>query len=158
MGFFDFLASSTPAGVASSTATAVIGSVFDGVDKLIRDFKLPPEVALDFEKFKTEQLGKLEAIDAADRASARTREVSVQSSSAVVAWTPSILAWFIIITFAGAQYFVFTHPLPVGNEMLIARVLGTLDMAVGILLGYYYGSSSGSRNKDVVITSLTQGK
>lgn len=150
MGFWDFLTSNTPGGAVSSTATAVIGTVFDGVDKLIRDFKLPPEVALEFEKFKTDQLGKLEAIDAADRASARAREVAVKD------WTPSVLAWCIIITFAGAQYFVFTHPLPVGNEMLIARVLGTLDMSVGIILGYYYGSSSGSRAKDATVQSLVQ--
>lgn len=151
MGFLDFLSSSTPAGVAASTAKAIAGTVFDGVDKIIRDFKLPPEELVKYEQFKLEQTAKLEAIDQADRASARGREMVLRD------WTPSSLAWLFVLIFAAAQWFVFTHPLPAGSETLIARVLGTLDMAVGMILGYYFGSSASSRSKEQLIGQMVNG-
>ena len=148
MGLLDWLTSSSPGGIAGTVASSIISETINGVDKIIQDFKLPPEQKILWEQFKLDQVTKLQAVAAADTASARQREMTVHD------WTPSILAWTIIIIFGGSNYYVFTHTLPTGNEMLIARVLGTLDMAVGLVLGYYYGSSASSRSKDITIHNM----
>ncbi len=145
MGLFDWLASATPGGVAGDAANRVIGGVFEGVDKLIRDFKLPPEQMLAYERFVEEQRAKFEEIAASDRDSARKREIALHD------WTPAALAFLIVATFGGAQWFVFTHTLPAGSETLVARVLGTIDMALGLVLGYYFGSSASSARKDTLL-------
>lgn len=49
MGFFDFADSSTPAGIVVSGAKGLADGVFNGVDKIIRDFKLPPEQLVAYE-------------------------------------------------------------------------------------------------------------
>jgi len=35
------------------------------------------------------------------------------------------------------------------------RSLGTIDMALGLVLGYYFGSSAGSDKKNELIRKLT---
>lgn len=49
MSFWDFMGSSTPAGVASSAAQGLATGILGGIDKIIRDFKLPPEQMVAFE-------------------------------------------------------------------------------------------------------------
>ena len=145
MGVWDFMSASTPGGAMGDVAQKAVGGIFDGVDKLIRDFKLPPEQMVEYEKFKEEAAGKLEEVAASDRNSARQREMALHDR------TPSLLAFLIVTTFGAAQWFVFTHALPVGSEMLVARVLGTIDMSLGLVLGYYFGSSAGSARKDALL-------
>lgn len=84
-------------------------------------------------------------LDNEDRASARAREQALRD------WAPSALALAFVAGFFGIQYFVFNYPLPDGSEMVIARVLGTMDAAVVMILSYYFGSSRGSARKDEMI-------
>ena len=128
------------------------GNLFAGVTDLVKAFKLPPEQQIQFEQAMAQMQATLqvtlEKVAADDRNSARQREMVVKDS------TPSYIAYGILAIFAAANLFVFTHELPKGNEMLISRVLGTIDMAVGLILGYYYGTSVGSMRK----TELLNGK
>lgn len=75
-------------------------------------------------------------------------------------WTPTLIAVMLFLIFAGANFFVFTHELPKGSETLIARVLGTIDSALGIVLAYYFVSSSQSEAKTETIAKMvdTAGK
>lgn len=83
----------------------------------------------------------LEALHAGDRASARAREIALRD------WTPKVLAILIVGGYGFVQYFLLTQPLPVDSREIIMRSLGTIDMALGMMLAYYYGSSSGSARK-----------
>jgi hypothetical protein len=145
MGFWDILAGSTPAGVAGSAVQAFGETLFGGIDRIIRDFKLPPEQLVEYEKFKLTAQAQLEQIAAADRDSARKREIATQDP------TNRRLAYAIVVVFGAAQYMVFTHPFPPDQAIMVARVLGTIDMALGLVLGFYFGSSASSARKDDII-------
>ena len=128
----------------------------DTVLGFIREFHMDPEQAAALEQkirqavmdyqLQTQQLVMQ------DRNSARQREMAVKDK------TPAVIAYAVLFIFGLANWYVFTHTLPAGNETLISRVLGTMDMAVGLILGYYYGSSAGSAAKHTMIDKLTDGK
>lgn len=86
------------------------------------------------------QLKKLDIdlakIAADDRASARTMAVSTHS------FTPSIMSYVIVVCWAIIQYFLFTHIIDASMRELIARVLGTLDGALMLVLSFWFGSSN----------------
>lgn len=73
-----------------------------------------------------------------DRANARHREIATSD------WTPRVMALIFVVGFFVTQCFVFTQPLPAGNEMIIAQALGTLNAAVLFIFGYYYGTTQGN--------------
>lgn len=83
----------------------------------------------------------LERIHAGDRASARDREARTGD------WTPRVLAAIVVIAWAVIQWHILTEVVPAEMRELAARALGTLDMALGMVLGYYFGSSAGSKAK-----------
>lgn len=90
----------------------------------------------------------LERIAAGDRDSARRRESETKD------WTPRLLALTIVSGWILVQYFLLMHVVP--NEMrdIIMRMLGVLDMALGSILNYYFGSSNSSEKKSAVIAKM----
>ena len=77
-------------------------------------------------------------IAANDRASARDMAVGTHSL------TPSILSYVTVVCWAIIQYFLFTHVIEPSMRELIARVLGTLDGALMLVLSFWFGSSNPS--------------
>ena len=75
-------------------------------------------------------------IAANDRASARDMAVGTHS------FTPSIMSYVIVCCWAVIQYFLFTHVIEASMRELIARVLGTLDGALMLVLSFWFGSSN----------------
>jgi hypothetical protein len=75
-------------------------------------------------------------IAADDRASARNMAVGTHSL------TPSIMSYIIVVCWAIIQYFLFTHVIEASMRELIARVLGTLDGALMLVLSFWFGSSN----------------
>jgi hypothetical protein len=49
------------------------------------------------------------------------------------------------------QGFLLTHVIDGTMRELIARVLGTLDSALMLVLSYYFGSSAGSAEKNQIM-------
>jgi hypothetical protein len=75
-------------------------------------------------------------IAANDRASARNMAINTQS------FTPSVMSYVIVCCWAVIQYFLFTHVIEASMRELIARVLGTLDGALMLVLSFWFGSSN----------------
>lgn len=75
-------------------------------------------------------------IAAEDRNSARNMAIGTHS------WTPSIMSYIIVVCWAIIQYFLFTHVIESSMRELIARVLGTLDGALMLVLSFWFGSSN----------------
>ena len=96
------------------------------------------EMGLDFAKLTVE-----------DRKSAREMQVTTQSH------IPPTLAILIVIAWAAVQGFLLTNVIDPSMRELIARVLGTLDGALMLVLSFYFGSSSGSQAKDTMIHNST---
>jgi hypothetical protein len=93
----------------------------------------------------------LEELAPTDRASAREREVKSGDS-----WTPRILASLIVMAWFAIQWHLLVHIIPQEMREIVMRTLGTLDMALGMVLGYYFGSSASSRTKTELIAKATQ--
>ena len=96
------------------------------------------EMGLDFEKLAV-----------ADRASARQMQISTNS------FVPPALSIMIVVAWSAVQYFLLTHVIDPSMRELIARVLGTLDGALMLVLSFYFGSSSGSQAKDTMLHNST---
>jgi len=90
----------------------------------------------------------LEAIAAEDRKSARSMMTMTGAQ------TPAILSYSVIIAWVFIQYYLFTTVIDPSMRELIARVLGTLDGALMLVLSFWFGSSSGSHAKDQTISDL----
>lgn len=87
-------------------------------------------------------------IDAADRASARDRQVRTGD------WTPSVLGAAIIIGFFGLLGWVLAWGLPTeGSEVLIV-LIGALAAMVTQIGNYFFGSSAGSKEKQDIIARM----
>jgi hypothetical protein len=77
----------------------------------------------------------LERIAASDRDSARNYAILTHDL------TPRILAIIVVIAWGMVQWFLFHNIIPAEMRELIARVLGTLDGALMLVLSYYFGSA-----------------
>jgi len=113
------LATATPEQIAS-------------VKKIDADFKVQMK-SLDID---------LVRIAADDRASARNYAIQTHDL------TPRVLAVVIVICYGLAQYFLFTHVIDPSMRELVARVLGTIDGALMLVLSYYFGSSHQHESSD----------
>jgi hypothetical protein len=103
--------------------------------KFRRDMK-----ALDVDLAKLEQ---------ADRQSARELTITGKAR------TPALLSWIVVVgTFVMYGWLVrFGNPLEL-DDVILGRILGTLDTAFGIVLAYWLGTSFSSKQKDETIKSM----
>lgn len=96
---------------------------------------------LDFKKAMAEAGIKLDDIAAQDRANARAREIATGDLTPKVLAGVFTLGWFCI------QWYLLAHVIPQEMREIIMRTLGTLDMTLGAIIYYYYGSSASSDRK-----------
>jgi hypothetical protein len=64
---------------------------------------------------------------------------------------PPILSVLVVVAWVLVQFFLLNHVIDASMRELVARVLGTLDGALMLVLSYYFGSSSGSQAKDEML-------
>lgn len=91
-------------------------------------------------------------IDAADRDSARNREIQTHDS------TPRVLAYATVAGFFGMVYYMLNWPIPAENRDLITTVMGFVAGFVGGVMTYYFGSSAGSKAKTEAISAALKSK
>ena len=77
----------------------------------------------------------LERIAASDRDSARKMAMETHD------WTPRVLAVVVVIAWGVVQWFLLHNVIDATMRELVARVLGTLDGALMLVLSYYFGSA-----------------
>jgi hypothetical protein len=110
------------------------------------DIKFLQERAMQHEEFMAEQQGK-------EMANARQREIDLASDERVpmmVKLVVPILALGVTgFSFALFALLIFVDVKPENKDILI-YVLGSLTGAVTMVLGYYFGSSLGSKDKDKI--------
>lgn len=102
------------------------------------------------------QLAELEAMGK-EMESARNREIQIATSDAAPMLnkivTPVLALGTVGLTFILFAIIIFTDVDADSKDILI-YVLGALTSAVTMVLGYYFGSSAGSKEKDSKIKDL----
>lgn len=113
--------------------------------KLIDRFIPDPEAKAraEMELLEMAQRGELKEfeLEVKDRDSARKREMEVKDS------TPRVLAYITILGYFMVLGYMLKFGLPENGGDALMIMLGTLGSAVTGALGYYFGSSSGSKSK-----------
>jgi hypothetical protein len=110
--------------ISAAMATATPDQLA-ALKKIDADFKVQMK-ALDID---------LDRIAASDRDSARKMAMETHD------WTPRILAVLIVISWGIVQWFLLHNVIEQSMRELVARVLGTLDGALMLVLSYYFGSA-----------------
>jgi hypothetical protein len=90
----------------------------------------------------------LERISADDRDSARKMRIETKD------WTPDLLSFVVVVSWVVIQFYIFSHVVDPSMRELVARVLGTLDAALTLVLSFWFGSSNNSRQKDDTLNNL----
>jgi hypothetical protein len=157
----------------------IVKTVGDIVDQNIynkeekaRDANLAVEKAHEFE-LRREELDQAEfdkvlanhleyyKTDAVDRASARDTEIKVLNAPNV-SWINAnirpVLATFVMVVAFGFFYLLVfrKQELRSVNDNVLFTILGGIIGYVSSILGFYFGSSSGSMEKDATIKNLTK--
>lgn len=105
------------------------------------------DFAVKMQEMGFKNVEELERIAAADRASARDREVKLKDR------IPAILAVAITCGFFGLLFCMLKWSPPASNKDLLNIMLGSLGSAWIAVVGYYFGSSAGSARKDEILAS-----
>jgi hypothetical protein len=99
----------------------------------------------------------------ADSANARARELEITRATGQREWFPPALGTVVVLGFTVVLCaMVFLPPPPEGSNKrdentnsLINILVGALTAGYSTVLGYYFGSSAGSRKKDYTIANFT---
>jgi len=147
------------AGMALEAVSKAIGVDPSEVQNTINSGKMTAEQIASIQtaeialKARAQEMGlDFEKLAVADRSSARQMQISTNS------FVPPTLSIMIVVAWSAVQYFLLTHVIDPSMRELIARVLGTLDGALMLVLSFYFGSSSGSQAKDDLLHKSTPTK
>jgi hypothetical protein len=124
-----------------SVAKAVTGldDPENAVEAVIKD----PALQLQYQQSLIAERQFFAQLEADDRKDARAMFVATRAR------TPAVLSWVVVIGFFGVTGFLLKYGQPSDlDDLLLGRLLGTLDAAFATVLAFWLGSSFGSRQKD----------
>ena len=107
-----------------------------------------PEQLRDFEG---ERLGKLIELANADTADARNREVEIAKVTGGRDWVQAFIAVTLTVGFFMMIGALFVVDVPGDNQRILDLLVGALVGSFASLVGYYFGSSAGSKSKDSLL-------
>ena len=141
-GFAPTLATAVagPLGGAAISAIANRLGVGETVEEVAKAISGDPAAAAKLQELEMEYA----KLDAADRDSARKREVEI-ATSATAPWyskmvTPA-LALGVFLLWGTVNLLLLNNAIPDGMREIVIRMLGSLDAANMLILSYYFGNS-----------------
>lgn len=115
--------------------------------------KIDDDFAVQMKQLGFQEIEDLSKLAADDTANARQREIATKD------WFPRVLAIGVVIACLSGEGLYFRYGTPSNaSPELIGRILGTLDTALTLVLGYYFGSSAGSAAKTELLAQNGNGK
>lgn len=137
--------------VATQVATGNISGAFATVSGALKEKAVTDANAAallqEFEMHRMTWELELEKVHAADRDSARNREIKL-AEAGKKDWMPMLLAIAALVFFGFALYVIAFLTIPEGNREMFVHVLGIVEGAMLVnVYNYYFGSSAGSKRK-----------
>jgi vacuolar-type H+-ATPase subunit I/STV1 len=78
---------------------------------------------------------------------ARQREIEYVKALGHVDWMQIAVGVIVMLSFGFLQYVLVYRNLPDANREVFMHLMGMIDTAAGLVIGYYFGSSKGSADK-----------
>lgn len=135
------------------------GKTVDAVTKALTDNKMTADqvtairlAEIDFTKFLAQNEITKDQLDTQNTVDARAMLIAVKSI------TPNILAVIIVTGFFGILIAMMLGLLTVPDQQALLILLGSLSAGFGAVLNFFFGSSRGSQNKDVLLANSTPTK
>jgi len=143
-------------GIAVQALGNIIGVDEPTQDKIATAFKnqqLTSEMVAEIKKLElqyqeneAERGFKYAELEFQDTKSARDMQMATNSL------TPSILTWIVVTLTLLAEGALLFNQVPAGADpIILGRVLGTMDAALMMVLGFWFGSSHGSQRKSEML-------
>jgi Fe2+ transport system protein B len=140
-------------GAPSGEPGVILSTLSQNADALAKaqQFELEHTEAMqkllnDAKATESQTIVSIKTIEAGDTQSAREREEKTGD-----VWTPRVIAIFILVLFAFVQIYTLMASVPSESRDLAARGMGILDIAVGLVLGYYFGSTMHTARQNELI-------
>jgi len=140
-------------GGSAEKVISSVGSVIDNLttskeEKEAAKLAIQVEVNRHMEALQANLLKEKE-LDVQDRASARNREAEFVKATGHIDFLMWFLALAAIAIFAFLVWTLLKSEVPEKNEILVVHTLGIIEGIIVSLFSYYFGSSAGSRFKDM---------
>jgi hypothetical protein len=142
--------------IFASGAEKLVGAIGEAFDKNFTNKEERLKAEAEIQKAVTLHIQEMERLanerfkaEVEDRASARGREAEFLKATGHVDYLQWALAIAGIIIFGGMIYAVLENQIPDENRELIFHIFGIVEGVLLSIYGYYFGSSSGSRLKDM---------
>ena len=147
-----------------------IGTVLDGASKIIADVVPDPnqkqQLTEKLQELITNSNNQMATLaeqqyeaQLKDIGDARAREIQIATSKdspVINKITLPILAITVTIGFFGLLAYMLKYDVPTANKSLLDIMLGSLGTAWISIVGYYFGSSKGSDDKNKIIDNLSK--
>ena len=140
----------------SDAAPDTLAAAIQGAtpEQLIAVQKAEDDFKLQMTQMGFNNVEALEKIASADRDSARNMAIQTKD------WTPRVLAYviaaiWILINGALLVMAIKHNPVDTGMQAIVTGVMKTIDAALMLVLGYYFGSSASSGAKDQLLYNST---
>ena len=135
---------------------AIVDSLGGVLDNLITNKEELAKVKLEGEKEVNRHLESMQAdatkqieLEVQDRSSARNRESEFVKATGHIDYLMWVLAVAAIIIFSFMVWSVVKSTVPDANRELIFHIFGIVEGFLLSIFNYYFGSSAGSRVKDM---------
>lgn len=142
---------------AENSADSVSQALAANPDALVRLKQIESDERVKFQQMALAHADSLIEADKAafiaevdDRKNARQREIETKD------WTPKILAGAVVLGWLTTQTILLWHVIDPSMRDFAQRMLGTLDMALALVLQYHFGSTAGSRRKTELIAKTAK--
>lgn len=170
MNWLDTLKSLAPTvasalgGPLAGAAVTALGDMFgissptqEKIGKLFADGQITAEnlaelrkLEMDYKNQESERGFKFAELEFKDRDSARNMLITTHSL------TPSILTWIIVLITLSAEAALLFHAMPANADpIVVGRIMGTMDAALMLVLGFWFGSNSSSQRKTELLAKQT---
>lgn len=130
-------------------AAGIVTEIGNVADKFITTKQERAEFEAKVQEVIMNHEAKMQEIINAEVANARQRETDFVKSTGHIDWMMTAVGVLVLLTFIGTLFLIGFKKLPEGSEHLMINAIGILEGLVLSVVSYYFGSSAGSRIKDM---------